>query len=431
MATNTFRGLRTTSDFVTNARPENWREQIIMLNPAGNTTITGLTTMMDQSKTDDPKFHWWTKALVRQGGTFTAAAIYSDSLLSSAITSLAVGAVAYVKAAADVVQYFRPGHTIRLVEATYLNDLVGKVTDVLTNGASSYIAFRALTSDSAWTNSKNVSHATVVLVNGNANPEHGEMPQALAYDPTEYNNYTQIFRTALDISRTALQTHLRTGDQYQQLKTDALIYHGVEMEKAFLFGVPLQYTGANGKPERTTGGLKYFIQTYSGNTGDYRYDAAFSGKTWLEGGWDWLDGVMQNVNKYDAGTKLILCGSGVLAAFAQLAKAAGFFNLSDATTSYGLKVKRWTTPFGELDLKMHPLLNLEPTTQYTAFFINPSKLKYRYVQDTMFKPDNTWKEGSPTTLDGKSEEYLTECGLELWSPETFGYYTGVGQNNAV
>lgn len=431
MAVTAFRGLRTTSDFtVTGQRPENWREALLMLNPFGNTPITAMTTMMKSRKVDDPKYHWFEKKLVRQGATITAGDVKTTSLLATGATTGSAGDVKYVKLAAADVVFFRPGHTVRLIENTYLNEVAAKVLDVMVNGASSYITVK-LYATVSFTNAKNLADITDVVVNGNVNPENSEMPPAIAYDPAENNNYTQIFRTTLDISRTAMQTHLRTGDALAQLKTDCLLYHGVEMEKAFLFnGAPTQGTGANGKVERTTGGLKYVI-TQAGNTGDYRYDTAYSGKQWIEGGWDWIRAQIRNVNKYDGGTdgKLVICGMGVPTAFEQLAQASGYFNLSDATTSYGLKVKRWTTSLGVLDIKVHPLMNLERTSENSMFILNPPFINYNYIQDTMYQEDNSYEEGGATSRDGKVEGFLTECGLEVWHPETMGYFTGVGLLN--
>src|SRR5690606_9085689 len=101
----------------------------------------------------------------------------------------------------------------------------------------------------------NLSNCDTLLVIGSINPEAGERPQPLGYDPVEWSNNTQIFRNSLEISRTARLTRLRTGDAYKELKRETLEYHMIEMEKAFLWGVKTSNTGANGKPERTTMGL--------------------------------------------------------------------------------------------------------------------------------------------------------------------------------
>ena len=93
-----------------------------------------------------------------------------------------------------------------------------------------------------------------VLIVGNINPEGGPIPDAIAYDPLKFNNYTQIFRTPLEITRTARKTKLRTEDAYKEAKRESLELHSIEMEKAYLFGVRSESIGPNGQPERTTAG---------------------------------------------------------------------------------------------------------------------------------------------------------------------------------
>src|SRR5580765_3322675 len=60
-------GMRTTANFVTNQRPENWRETITLLYPnssrAAPAPLTALTSVMKTRKVDDPVFHWWEKSL--------------------------------------------------------------------------------------------------------------------------------------------------------------------------------------------------------------------------------------------------------------------------------------------------------------------------------------------------------------------------------
>lgn len=50
-------GLRTTANFVTDQRPKNWRETILLLYPNGKAPLTALTSLMKSEKTDDPEFN--------------------------------------------------------------------------------------------------------------------------------------------------------------------------------------------------------------------------------------------------------------------------------------------------------------------------------------------------------------------------------------
>src|SRR3954452_9588798 len=56
-------GLRTTANFIANARPENWREGIMLLYPNGMAPLTALTSLMPSQSVDDPHYHWFEKAM--------------------------------------------------------------------------------------------------------------------------------------------------------------------------------------------------------------------------------------------------------------------------------------------------------------------------------------------------------------------------------
>lgn len=432
-----FRGLRGTNDWVADARPKSFREGIKFLNPRGDTIITGLTTLMDSEKVDDPQFYWWTETLARQGGAVVAGEIYTDATMGSAYTSGGVaGTALFVKVAEAVAKFFRPGHTAILRVSGYMiADTFCKVVGVTLSGAASQIAVRLLEADDNGASvSKNISDVNTILVNGNVNPENGEVVPSLTTDPTKLTNYTQIFKTSLDISRTAMRTRLRTGSSYLTAKNRCLLYHGLEMEKAFLsVNVPTENSGGpNTKPERTTGGIPYYIREYApGNFTSYHLDTTYTGQTWATGGRAWLSQQIRNLQMYDSGDTLWLCGGGAISAINDLAYAGGHINLQPGTTSYGLKVMQWISPWGTFNLKQHPLMNLETTTQNSILVIRPAQLKYRYVDDTFFKEDNSWKEGGATSQDGKVEEFVTECGLEIEHPETFAYWNGLGTDNAL
>ena len=49
-----FLGMRGTGDWVTNQRPENWRQQFFKLYPNGDAPLTAILSMLDEEPTDDP-----------------------------------------------------------------------------------------------------------------------------------------------------------------------------------------------------------------------------------------------------------------------------------------------------------------------------------------------------------------------------------------
>jgi len=433
----TFMGMRGNGDWVTDARPKSWRETILYLYPNGKAPLTAMLSKLSSESVDDPQFHWWTESFQNQGGDISG--IYDSASLSSATTSsLSAGSIVYVKVAASVVGHFRIGHQALLRnEDDYSEDTNCKVIQVVENGASSYVAVKAL---QAMTVNPNTDFDRILII-GNINSEGAAMPDAIAYDPVKWYNYTQIFRTPLSITRTAQKTKLRTGDQYQKAKMQALEYHSIEMEKAFLFGYPSEGTGTNGKPERTTLGLLNSIRgiahssfggypaTYSDYNGTVSdFPTAKSGNTWLEAGVDWINEQLEILFRYGDTEKMAFCGNQVLMGINRLVQTYGQFQVTPKTAAYGLRVMEWITPFGTVNFVTHPLFNLESSLRSSAVIFEPRNLNYRYIDDTTFFAEGEKQNTGAGRIDGKSEEYLTEAGLEFHHPIGWGFLTGWNQD---
>jgi hypothetical protein len=421
-----FLGMRGTGDWATDQRPLSWRDGILRLYPNGDAPLTAITAKLKSEKTDDPQYHWWTKGLPTQRATLTE--VYTDAALSSAYSSGGVvGTVLYAKMSAADSTHFRIGHQVIFrLSTSYLYDINAKVVAVLSNGASSYVAAKLLQADG----SNYVASADTMLVIGSINSEGAAMPDSVTYDPTKLYGYTQIFRTSLEITRTARKTKLRTGDAYKELKREALELHSIEMEKAFIFGYPTDGTGANGKPERTTAGIVYWINNYSGIASSFVTDTSIAtGKTWESGGEEWLDYYLEQVFRYGGSERLAFCGSNVILSINKLVKQGGNYTFTPKTGSYGINVMQWVTPFGVINMKTHPLFSYETTNRSSMLIISPEDLVYRYIDDTQFYDDPEKKNTGYLRRDGTKEEFLTECGLEVHHPAKFGWLHGFGSAN--
>lgn len=424
-----FLGMRGTGDWATNERPESWREMILLLYPNGSTPLTAMLSMLNSEQTSDPKYHWWTKRLPDQAGDATN--VYTDVALSSAYTSGGVeGDVLYVNVSADTASEMRAKHQIMLRKTgDYRHDCRAKVLASHQNGSSSYIAIRLLEDADA---TYDLDEADYIKVIGSMNPEGGEIPQALGYNPTEFENVTQIFRTALSITRTARRTRLRTADAYQEAKRECLELHAIEMEKSMLWGTYYVGVGENNKPERTTRGLINAIINSNDSTVsgfDLETAAAYAGKTWLQAGEEWLNDKLEEIFRYGSREKMGLIGSKALLGIQKLAKLSGHINLSVGEMAYGIRVAEWITPFGTLYLKNAPLFSHDPTNRNDLLVFEPSLLATRYVDDTFFVSDPEDQRNRNNSRDSTEEEYITEIGLEYHHLEAMGFLTGLGQDN--
>ncbi len=428
-----FLGMRGTGDWVADQRPQNWRQQILKLYPNGMAPLTAILSMMGSKSSDDSQFNWWTQEQSAVGGA--VAGVYTLPDLSAAYVSSGVaGDIIYVQVTTVLAGRIRNGHQILLRDASdYTVDVNGKVVSISRGTTNSVLAVKLLEADDN-SSSHDLSDCDTFKIIGNINPEGGEMPDAIALNPTKVYNYTQIFRTPLSLTRTALKTRLRTGNDYQKAKAEALEMHSWEMELAFLWGIRTENTGDNGKPERTTMGAINFIRQYaSANCDDYTLNTTYTGQTWANGGESWFKNMLEQIFRYGADSKLCLCGSGFLLGIDALATAGGHMNIQPGQKTYGMNIREWVTPFGSIYLKTHPLFSYDATTRNMGVILEPKELEYRFIDDTAFYAESTSKEHSSgygqRRLDGLNEEFLTEAGLEFGLAQKCAVLNGVGLNN--
>jgi hypothetical protein len=387
-------GMRGTGDFTADERPKNWREMLLYLFPNGQAALTGFLSMLGSEGTDSPEFNWWEKRLPTQR-------LQVNGALAAGATAVVVdsGALGAVK-----------GTVLRVdgVDAATTADgeLLLVTADPTTDtGLTVSRSFGTVAANAIGDN----EFLTIV---GNVHEEGSQTPTAKAYAPTKQTNYTEIFRMPLYLTRTARRERLRwdsTGP-YREAKREALSLHSIEMEKAFLFGDAVEVTGPNGKPMRMTKGVTNFIITNKG--GAFAINGTLSE---LE-----LDTLCEEIFRFGSNEKLALCGSTFLRAVSQIAKNSATINRVPSDQSYGMAIYEWITPSGTLYLKSHPLFNQHPLWRQDAVILDTKNLKYRALDDTMFI-----KNRQDNGEDASKDEYLTECGLEVWYEETHAYVTGV------
>ena len=413
-----FAGMRGTGSWVTDQRPKNFRQGLLYLYPNGTAPLTAINSMGRSRRVDDPEFAYFAKELEARQTTLSTSGLYTDSGLSAASTgSKAAGTTLYASmAGASDRDNYRAGQTIRLVDASNLTvNALAKVTSV----GADHLVIDLL---SVCNPSEDID---TVHVSGSVNEEGATIPASVSYDPTKFYNYTQIFRTPLDITRTAQLTRLRTGNPYKELKREALQYHGIDMEWAAFFGEKSENTGSGGHPERTTQGYISFINEHeSGNVDDWQDEAG----TWAAGGEDWLDDKFEQVFRYGRNEKTMFAGSGAILGINKLVKNTGQFNYTAKTSSYGINIVRWDGPFGVINIINHPLFTQSALYRHMCVIMEPENTQFSYITDTMFKPDPAQKEGGFSARDALKEEYLTEAGWEFQFAKTGMVLYSVGQD---
>lgn len=404
-------GLRDTSNFVANQRPENYRQAQLLLYPNGKMPLTGLTSLMSESSTDDPVFHWWEKALDDRRIALHAT--------SGDLTAPAAGTVQTLtlEAAANALSFV--ANDILLVEHTDEQMLV--YSDPTSNTSITVIRGYAGTTPTA-VDANGAGVNPNLLCIGSAFEEGSLAPTGVNYDPTERYNYTQIFRRTMEITRTASKTRLRTVPAVKEARRECLEYIGVDMERAFWLGTRSSSV-KNGKPIRTTAGV-------------YNQMAAANIRPMTNGvvDMDTLETELELVFREGSSEKLVVAGNKMLSALGQVVRKNTQYQISSNEKEYGMKVTRLTTPFGDLVFKSHPLFtqNSGGTTTGAnyygmntwAFILDMEEVEYRYLKESDLQYQGDL---AAVGQDALKSGYIAECGIELHHPSVHFLWTQFNQ----
>jgi hypothetical protein len=400
-------GLRHTDNFIANQRPENWREGIMLLEPNGKAPLFALTSAMKTKVTDDPKFHWFEKLLEDRRIAITG------NIVDGVVTTITVAATDGVNNA--LIAGFRKNMLIRFEQT---GEIVRLTADPSSVGTTISVERGWGTTTAAALNPATSGVNPNMHAIGNVNEENSNAPTAINYDPTEYWNYTQIFRDTMSVSRTAQSTRLRTGDAVREAKRETLQYHSAGIELAFWLGERDKNSalGSGAEPARSTGGVLWQIAQGDATRVVDNAGAAVD----LAQMEDW----MELAFRYGSSEKMCFCGNAAMLSIQRLVRKNSDYQFMQGQKEFGMNVTRLISPFGELVIKTHPLFNQITggvnTTEYWGlnswlFILDMSQLEYRPLTDgdTKYQPklqDNG--------LDGMLSGYLTEAGLTVGHAKT-------------
>lgn len=418
-------GMKGSGVFTADERPQNWRQGILLLFPNGDAPLTALSSMWAEEPTDDPQINWFEKTLPNQRGIITGAAI-------SLAGVPAVGAdIAAADATAEVALRVKPDNggdnDPSWLAETYL--LLNTTTEevylvIQVNRTTGMVVIRRDIGDKFASNPAITGDAATgdpIVVIGSGNAEGAGLSSAIAFQPIRHFNFTEIFRTPLSITRTARRTKLRydkTGP-YMESKREALQIHALQIERALLFGERAELTSftnavapvsaaSTGQPLRTTRGLLNWLPAASTSaaTPSVHWDiGTFNAGQLTE---PFVDQWLEEVFRYGSSEKLLFCGSTFLNAWNQLAKNKMTIQAVPSDRTYGMQFQRYTTPFGDLLLKNHPLLSHDPVWRKDGYVVDPAHIKVRVLDETSFLR-NRQAPGDDATID----EFLTELGFEV------------------
>lgn len=372
-------GMKSTADFSTTENPSTWREGILRLAPRNGAPLYALTSMMKSERTTSPLFQWWEEPVFMY--TFVIAGGGLDNTAGTDTLDLVNGGTR-----------LKPGDA--LMVATTREQL--RVLTVVSDTQVTVERARGAGGSAAGTAAVAAAGVRLIYI-GSAYREGAPVSVGVSTSPTQQSNVTQIFRDPVEITRTAQQTTTyRTGDPFKNDRERTLHKHSLGIERAFWYGSRFE-TMENAQPLRFTGGVVSFIAAAN--------DLNANGKINMAE----LMGLFPTLFAYGSKEKLAFGSLFVQSILSQLVSKQGQYQWGPQEKEYGIDVRRFFTPAGTLVITEHPMFSATPGLANDLLVIDTANIRYRHLQDTTYLRN---REQNGT--DGKTDEYLTEAGLEVW-----------------
>lgn len=377
-------GMRSTEDLVDGERPLEWRLGISELYPNAIPLCT-LIYRIGKKQSSDPEFNWFERSYPTREMTIDSSDIPGAVAVGSADTiGLASGA-------------FNARKFHVLINTRTLEEFL--VTADPTVDTS--LAIKRGMGDTG-TTAAMLENDTVQVI-GTAHEEGEDLPTAISYDVTKFNNYCEIFRNGTSNTRTALKTRLRTRALRQRAQKEALLLHETEKEWRFLFGKPWEDTSGD-EIKRGTGGLLHFATTHVKD---------FTGTVTLPLWRAYIYDIFQD----GSDEKILLAGNGLLETLETMFDANSTHMIDvPATDTFGLNMRKWVGAGGTLYIQEEKLFSKSAAFYDWGVVVDPDRITYKYVDDTTWLPN---RQGPGQ--DRNAGEYLAECGCEfLNAADTMG-----------
>lgn len=386
-------GLRGSGEFSSDFRPKNYRELFTLLEPNGNAPLNALLAMGSSEPTDDPEFKNFRDELPDRKMT-----------VNGAVASTTTGTIT-LDASDD--------NKFAIAGSIVVNSATGEVMYVTADTTGTTLTVDRNIGGTA----HQIADNAELFIAGFAAAEGGNSPTAISFDATVASNYTQIFRTAFQVSNTLNSTFLRTGDKMDEAMTKALKLHMSDIERAMFFGIKHESNGSSAQPTRFTGGLLNSLTNVVDINTDYASYGGSSAGQMTEEGFDSL--LISSVFKYGSKQKIAFVGETVANTLQQFGKDR--WQPTALEGAYGVNLTRYNTFAGDLMVHLHPQFRQVPGMKNAMIVVDFPYMSYRYLEgrDTQLLENRQ----SPDA-DSVKHEYLTECGLELIQDKVHSYIKG-------
>lgn len=358
-------------------------EKIALLDPNESPFVTILKMAKKNiRKVHNPKFDWLEDDLL---GYYT----YSNGGATNSATTVAVDDGSIMRVG-DILFVPTTGEYMR-VTAVSANSL----TVARGYGGSSPAA---------------VADDAIILNIGPAMEEGSTNRGAKSTQTITKHNFTQIFRTPVEITSTLAASKLYGGKDASYQRRKALIEHKRDIANAMYFGrMHEDATGA--KVRRTMGGIFGFMA----DSDSHAFSEAGTKLTYA----NFDSYVARKAFAHGSSDKLMICGGNMATVVNSWAEKKLVTQVGKDKT-YGVNISNLVTTYGNLNVMYDSALDKAGMTD-RALILDMDNIAYAYLDGRDTKLNTNIQ---APDVDGEIDEYITECSLEFKLPKTHFLVTG-------
>lgn len=358
---------------------------VALLTNAGKDPVTGQGKSMKKEACSNHKFEWYEKTYAE-----TSDAVNNGAGYAASDTSIVVDNGEYFNAN-DIVLVPRTGERMQVTAVSSNTLTVSR--SIGTTAAAALVDNDPL------------------FIIGNAFGQGSNSADAIYKQKTAKYNYTQIFKTTIDISGTHDAETSYTGKTREEERKIKGVEHMIDIERAFMFGEKGSGTDKDGKECYYTGGV---LETITTNIQDE------SGSTLTEDEFEAFLG--DYAFAYGSLSKYMFASSTIISAINKFARSD--LQTVPGEKVFGVQLQKYLSPHGELFIVKEPLFTGTIYGGY-AVVLDMKELKYRYLSGRDTRLLTNIQAGESDTV---KDQYITEAGLEMRLEKSHSILKGVSSS---
>lgn len=379
---------------IAGSRKGDFASALLQTAPTGSAPLLALTSGMQSADASDTVITWFEENHLSGRTTITNNAATGTAIVVSDATGIVAGQVLMEEGAGE---YFYVESVVQATKTLTVTRGFAGTTVANVDGSGTPVGLQRI---------------------GTAFEEGSSKPTSIANIGFPRFNYMQIFRNPWDVTGTAMAVQYHTGDIVAKNKSDAANFHAEDIERSIMWGRKAIGT-LNGKPFRTMDGIITQIEAdgpnnvvEGGNTTKLEVDA-------------FLQNVFSRNIKGKPNERIAFCDNTVVGILNRIAEIAGStsMNLVPGQTDFGMKITKWMTPYGDISLLTHPLMNESSAWQGDLYVLHPAAIRTRYLRRT--HEDTNDRDGTRAGADADFGVITTEMSCEYKAALTGGLFTGM------